>query len=208
MPYQRDPDAVPYDAASDPYIDPNDVLRNNLGIKNTPDLNKAEANLSYLRAQELETSPLPGKFDLDHLKKIHKHLFGDVYPWAGEIRQVDIGKGKDLFAHHIHIEKEAGKLFKQLADENQLRGLDAEKFSERAGHYLGEINALHPFREGNGRSQRAFIGQIAREAGYEIEWSKINREDMTRGSIESFHGNSDKLAKLIQDNLTSEMEDS
>lgn len=207
MPYQRDPDTGPYDAASDPYIDPNGVLKNNLGIKNTPDLNKAEANLTYLRVQELETTPLPGNFDLDHLKKIHKHLFGDVYPWAGEIRQVDISKGNDLFAHHIHIEKEGGKLFKQLANENHLKGLDADKFSERAGHYLGEINALHPFREGNGRAQRAFIGQVAREAGYEIEWSKISRDDMTRGSIESFYGDSDKLAKLIQDNLTSEKED-
>ena len=117
MPYQRDPDAGPYDAASDPYVDPNGVLKNNLSIKNTPDLNKAEANLTYLRTQELETTPLPGNFDLDHLKKIHKHLFGDVYPWAGEIRQVDIGKGNDLFAHHSHIEKEGGKLFKQLANE-------------------------------------------------------------------------------------------
>ncbi|MDE0096414.1 MAG: Fic family protein [Gammaproteobacteria bacterium] len=207
MPYQRDPDAGPYDAESDPYIDPNGVLKNILGIRNTPDLNKAEANLSYLRAQELETSPLPGNFDLDHLRKIHKHLFGDVYPWAGEIRQIDIGRGNDLFAHHVHIEKEAGKLFRQLADENHLKGMDAEKFSERAGHYLGEINALHPFREGNGRSQRAFIGQVAREAGYEIEWSRISREDKTRGSIESFYGDSGNLAKLIRDNLTSEKED-
>ena len=72
MPYQRDPDAGPYDAASGPYIDSNGVLKNNLGIKNTPDLNKAEANLTYLRAQELETTSLSGNFDLDHLKKIQR----------------------------------------------------------------------------------------------------------------------------------------
>ena len=87
------------------------------------------------------------------------------------------------------------------------RDPDAGPYSERTGHYLGEINALHPFREGNGRAQRAFIGQVAREAGYEIEWSKISREDMIRGSIESFYGDSDKLAKLVQDNLASQKKD-
>ena len=203
MPHQRDPESGPYDAAADPYIDPNGVLKNSLGIKNPDVLNKAEADLSSLRAQELETTPLPGDFDLDHLKRVHKHLFGDVYPWAGEIRQIDIGKGNELFAHHVHIEKEAGKIFNQLADENHLKRLNAESFSERAAYYLGEINALHPFRDGNGRVQRAFIGQIAREAGYEIEWSNISREDMTQGAIESFYGDSGRLVKLLQENLTS-----
>ncbi len=202
MPYRRDPDSAPYNPVSDPYIESNGVLKNKLGIKDPIELEKAETAFSYNAAQELETSPLPGHFDLDHLQKIHKHLFGDVYPWAGEIRQVDISKGDDLFAHHIHIEREAEKLFKQLANENHLKGLDAEKFSERAGHYLGEINALHPFREGNGRAQRAFIGHLARAAGYEIEWSHISREAMTKGSIESFYGDSVRLAGLIRDNLT------
>lgn len=203
MPHQRDPDSGPYDAATDPYIDPNGVLKNNLGIKDPDALNKAETDLSSLRAQELETTPLPGDFDLDHLKRVHKHLFGDIYPWAGEIRQIDIGKGNELFAHHVHIEKEAGKIFNRLADENHLKRLDAESFSERAAYYLSEINALHPFRDGNGRVHRAFIGQIAREAGYEIEWSNISRDDMTQGAIESFYGDSSRLAKLIQENLTS-----
>lgn len=203
MPRQRDPESGPYDAATDPYIDPNGVLKNSLGIKNPYALNKAEADLSSLRAQELETTPLPGDFDLDHLKRVHQHLFGDIYPWAGEIRQIDIGKGNELFAHHVRIEKAADKIFNRLADENHLKRLDAESFSERAAYYLGEINALHPFRDGNGRVQRAFIGQVAREAGYEIEWSNISREDMTQGAIESFYGDCGRLAKLIQENLTS-----
>ena len=195
-----------YHSRPDPYLQDNGTLKNKFGLTDKKALADVESNYTFTRAQEMETSPLPGKFDLNHLKKIHKHLFGDVYSWAGEIRTVNIHKGGSAFAYSPHIEKQANKLFEQLANENHLKGLDAEKFSERAGHYLGEINALHPFREGNGRAQRAFIGHLARAAGYAIEWSHISREAMTKGSIESFYGDSVRLAGLIRDNLTAWLE--
>ena len=187
----------------DHYLDPDTgVLRNNLGIHDAAILEQHEADYAAARSYELAQRPIEGNFDLAHLRAIHRHLFGDVYDWAGELRDVDVTKGDSFFAHHTHIESAAKAIFEQLAQENHLAGLEAAAFSERAAHYLGEINALHPFREGNGRAQREFINHLAYKNGYFIAWSAISAPDMLRASIESFHtGNTAKFAELIRTHL-------
>jgi cell filamentation protein len=135
------------------------------------------------------------------LKAIHKRLFSDVYEWAGQIRQVDITRGNTKFAHANVIESAAKSIFTQLAGENCLCDLDLDEFSRRAGYYLGEINVLHPFRDGNGRAQREFISQLADKAGHHISWSNMSREEMTLASIEAYNGNSGRMAVLIRKNL-------
>lgn len=95
----------------------------------------------------------------------------------------------------------SAKLFEQLENEKYLVGLDADALSDRAGFYLGEINVLHPFREGNGRAQREFIGQLAHEAGDPIDWSGISRDAMIRASVFSYHSNHLSLAALIREHL-------
>ncbi|WP_375679963.1 Fic/DOC family protein [Bartonella sp. AP7XZML] len=175
-----------YKGGVDPYTDAETgVMYNRFGIKDEATLKYVESTLAYAKSLELKRTPIRGRFDLNHMKDIHKKLFGDVYEWAGEIRSIDITKGGCLFAYHHQIESYAPKITQQLAKEQYLRGLDADKFSQRAGYYMGEINALHPFREGNGRTQREFIGQLACEAGYNIDWDGITREEMTKASIEA-----------------------
>ncbi|WP_375642733.1 MULTISPECIES: Fic/DOC family protein, partial [unclassified Bartonella] len=192
-----------YKGGVDPYTDAETgVMYNRFGIKDKATLKSVESTLTYARSLELKRTPIRGKFDLNHMKDIHKKLFGDVYEWAGEIRSIDITKGGCLFAYHHQIESYTPKITQQLAKEQYLRGLDADKFSQRAGYYMGEINALHPFREGNGRTQREFIGQLAREAGYNINWDCITREEMTKASIEALYGTSELLSELIRKNLT------
>jgi cell filamentation protein len=151
-----------------------------------------------LRTSELREQPVKGKFDLAHLQEIHKRLFGDAYDWAGQIRQVEIRKGNTAFALQMAIEGAARQLFGQLAIEQQLQGLNVDEFSVRAGHYLGEVNVLHPFREENGRAQREFIGQLAEANGYRIDWSGISQGDMISASIEAYNGDSSGLARLIR----------
>jgi len=191
-----------YSDNADAYTDPKTgILKNKLGLTTEKKLERVEAEISALRSQELAHSPIAGNFDLSHLKAIHKKLFSDVYPWAGQIRTVDISKGDSRFAHHGRIEAEAKKLTDQLNREQNLRGLSAERFSQRAGYYMGELNVIHPFREGNGRTLREYIGQIAKEAGYEIRWGGIDRKDMTQASIEAYQGSSERMARLIRENL-------
>lgn len=183
---------------ADPYVDKDTgVLRNLLGIKHQKELDEAESGLSFLRARQLYEQPVKGKFDLAHLQRIHQRLFEDVYDWAGEIRQVEIEKGNTIFARQLAIDSAARELFGKLAQERYLRGLDVDQFSERAGYYLGEINVLHPFREGNGRTQRHFIMQLACEAGHTIDWSGISQGEMIRASIAAYNGDSGGLARLI-----------
>jgi fido (protein-threonine AMPylation protein) len=132
------------------------------------------------------------------LRHIHHYLFQDVYVWAGEFRTVPIAKGNSFFARPEHIQAELQKLFHQLAGEQFLRGIDSSGFCRRAAHYLGEINALHPFLEGNGRAQREFIRELAAEAGYEIAWDLVTQDEMFAASVASFHrGSSDSFATIL-----------
>ncbi|WP_212590921.1 hypothetical protein [Bordetella genomosp. 5] len=85
--------------------------------------------------------------------------------------------------------------------ESLLKGLDSTAFSTRAGEILGELNVLHTFREGNGRSVREYIGQLARGAGYGIDWQAVTREEMIEASIRAYHGDSGDLARLIRTNI-------
>ena len=186
----------------DQYLDPvSGVLRNRLSIADAATLEQAEAGLVATRSYELSKTPLPGQFDLAHLQVMHRYLFGDVYEWAGQLRTIDIGKGGQLFAHHAHIGSAAAPIFNQLAGEKHLAGLGPAAFSDRAAHYLGEMNALHPFREGNGRAQREFVSHLAHAAGYYVAWENVKQSDMLQASIESFKGDTSKLAALIRDNL-------
>jgi len=187
----------------DHYLDPETgVLKNKLGITKEEELKKAEAALVAWRSYQLVERPIQGGFDLEHLKAIHRHLFQDVYDWAGELRDVDLAMGNSYFANHLHIAKAARQIFEKLAKEGYLKGLGADDFSLRAAYYLGELNALHPFRDGNGRAQREFINHMAYNNGYFIDWTKVTQDDMNQASIESFHrGDNSKFAALILDNL-------
>lgn len=188
--------------AQDPYLDKaSGVLRNRLGITDQAELDRAEATLALVRSLELVQQPVDGQYDLAHLQEIHARLFGDVYDWAGQIRTVDISKGDTRFANFQQIESYAPEIFKPLHREQLLRALDVDTFCLRAGHYLGELNVLHPFREGNGRSIREFIGQVARGAGYAIDWKGVDRADMTLASIEAYEGDSTRMAALIRTNI-------
>ena len=153
------------------------------------------------RSYELSQTPLKGRFDLAHLQAIHKHLFVDLYEWAGRLRTIDISKGGNRFANHMQIESAAAPILQQLAKENHLAGLGAEAFSDRAAYYLGELNALHPFREGNGRAQREFISHLAHTNGYYVAWENMAPADLLAASIASFHGDASKLAGVIRRNL-------
>ena len=190
----------------DPYIDQSSgCLRNLFDIKDPEELSKVETALALNRCYELEYASFDKTankiFDFDHLKAIHRHIFQDVYGWAGQIRDVNISKGETHFLPHSLIEQGAKSTFTKLKQENYLKGLDPNNFSEKAGYYLGEINHIHPFREGNGRTQREFINQLAHYNGYHIEWKNISQKQMIEASIEADRGNIKPLATLIRENL-------
>lgn len=151
----------------------------------------------------LQKSPVPVTFDLIHLCSIHKRLFSRIYPFAGEIRKVEIAKSGKLFLPHSLITSVSAKTFMELRKENYLTGYGRDKFCERLGYYFACINTIHPFREGNGRTQRILIDQLAAKSGYAINWPAISGFSIAEASAAALAG--DKagrvLAKLVKNNL-------
>ena len=174
-----------------------DVLRNKAEITDANELDAYEGEPSTLRSIEILENPLVGQFDLALLQRIHFALFQDIYDWAGKIRTVDISRGNSRFANVRFIESAANEIFNKLARENWLKGLDAGHLSKRLAHYLSEINALHPFREGNGRVQRIFISHLSQAAGYQLDYSDLEQEQIYQAMELAFNGDESILANLI-----------
>ena len=173
------------------------VLKNKAGITNQDLLDEYEGDFTAIRLLELAQNPVEGAFDLAHLCRIHAHLFQDVYDWAGEVRTVDIIRGDSRFCNVRQIQSYSSTVFRALAVENCLVNLQPKVFSNRLAHYLSEINAIHPFREGNGRVQRLFISQLADKAGYSLDYSALDQAALYPVMQASFLGNEQPLADLI-----------
>lgn len=175
-----------YDAVTDPYCyEGTTVLRNIPGIRDHAALEAFEAVSTAQRADE----PLPeGRFTVSHYRAIHHHLFQDVYSWAGKFRTVRIGKDGNAFCYPENIAREMKRLFLDLRRQHHLRNLSADEFAARAAHFLATLNAIHPFREGNGRAQTSFLLLLADRAGHRIELHKLVEQRFMDAMIASFKG--------------------
>jgi cell filamentation protein, protein adenylyltransferase len=186
----------------DPYVYPGStVLRNLPGLQDADALAEHEAQATALRLAQLAASGLGGAYDLPHLQEFHRFIFQDVYSWASELRTVSLAKPGSIFALPEHIESYATEVLRQLAVEQHLRGLPREQFAERLTHYYAEINAVHPFREGNGRAQRAFLRQLALDAGHTLAWEHLDAEALVHASRRGFQGDNLAMLKLIDEVL-------
>jgi len=129
---------------------------------------------------------------------VHRHLFQDVYEWAGTPRTVRISKQGNPFCFPEHIHAQANKLFADLKAGKDLKGLPANEFAERAAHFVAELNAIHAFREGNGRAQLTFFALLANHAGQTVDFEKLDSGAMLKAMIASFDGNEATLKAVIE----------
>ena len=164
-------------------------------------LARLDAEQTSIVIAQLERARLPGRYDLEHLGAFHRRIFGDIYEWAGELRSVAIAKDESVFALPEHIEAYLAGVFGALAGEGYLRGLARAEFLDRITHYHAELNAAHPFREGNGRAQRAFVGQLARDAGYALAWRRLERDRNIEAARASHRGEFSPLHELLDELL-------
>lgn len=162
-----------------------DILINKFDLKDKKVLENLETTLTYERLTMLYDQPIHGAFGLKHLQKIHKFIFQDIYPFAGELRDEQIQKGNTPFAHPMFLSNYASDIFRQLKSDKHLKGLEYHGFVEKMSYYFAEVNMLHPFREGNGRTQREFFRVLALKNGYELDWSNVDSESMIKASIQS-----------------------
>lgn len=190
---------MPYSPDNDPYLDPDTgILRNTLEITTQPELDEAEADISTAVLAGLIDNPIPGNFDLAHLQAIHKALFGSLYPWAGQLRTVELAKDDTRFANPEFLAKAADSLFSELHDENLLRDLPEEEYIKLLAHYFSEVNILHPFREGNGRTQRAFFTLLAAESDHRIKWEEMDADENLQASIAAYQGDESGLVAMFK----------
>lgn len=179
------------------YCYPNSiVLINKFNIHDQQKLDQLEALYVGKRLKELREEPLYGTFDFSHLKSIHRYIFQDIYDFAGDIRDENISKDHFQFANSLYIDDQGKTLFKELKNENFLEGLSMAEFCNRAAYFMAEINVLHPFREGNGRTQTEFIRLLAMKNGFELNWGEIEKEEYTRATILSKFDDT-KLSEVI-----------
>ena len=181
----------------DYYCYPNSsVLKNKLNIEDEKALSEAEREITAIKTLELIDRPLKGELDFNYIKRLHRHLFSDIYVWAGELRRIDISKG-NIFCQYELIEVNSEVLFNELKTENYLEGLDKDTITKRLAHYLGDLNTIHPFREGNGRVQRLFIRELASRMGYLVNFDGITTEEMIQASDKTFYHDYEMMEELI-----------
>ena len=162
-----------------------DVLVNKFDIHDNKKLEEIERKIVLAKLYELRQNHQIGNFDVAHFVGIHRFLFEDIYPFAGLFRNENIAKGNFSFAEWEYIEDQLKKLLDQLKEENYLQNLDRDIFIKRLSYYMAELNVLHPFREGNGRTIREFIRQLAYKNGYVLNLKNINPKEMLYACIRS-----------------------
>ena len=178
---------------SDPvYCYPPDhtVLRNKLDLRDATQLDYVERE--FVLQRTIQGIP-SGEFDLVHLRAIHRHLFQDIYDWAGELRTVEIAKGGSQFQFRRYIVIGMADVHRRLIAANYLKHLTAADFATRAG----EINYVHLFREGNGRTQMLYLEQLAAQAGHRLDLRSIVREEWMAACIEAQRGQYAALGACI-----------
>lgn len=159
-----------------------------------------------VRSTLLQLNPLNGNFDSEHLKQIHSHLFRDVYDWAGQFRTIPLAKADSVHSEQLTkftlpelIEEELNKVFRQLAEEKYLAGLQRREFARKVAALLSEINRIHPFREGNGRAQRQFVRQLADSVGHKLQVAVVSKERLIQASIQSAKGEMAIMERLLDE---------
>ena len=182
----------------DYFTDHDDILVNKLGIDDPRILKQAEEKIVPLRMAEIFSSFHVRKFDFSCLKTIHRMLFSDIYQMAGKVRKVDMANDMNAvpFCYMQNIESEQIRIFTQLEQEHCFLGLESCDMSKRFAWLASELNALHPFRDGNGRAIRTFMILLAANNGYELDYSLVEKDMLIKADIDAFNGNLEALEKI------------
>ncbi|RDB32076.1 Fic family protein [Exiguobacterium sp. RIT594] len=187
--------------STDPYSQ-DGVLKNKFGEKDPRKLEILEKRSTirgWIKLQnELIATPNL-KLDASLIKKIHKNLFDDVYDWAGEYRTVNIVKGKTMFANALYVPAALEDLVTKLNRDITSKSITSNNVGEKLAYYYGELNMIHPFREGNGRTQRIFIEKVADKLGYSLQLEKVDSKKLLEVTIESVNGTGKPLKKVFEE---------
>lgn len=177
-------------------------LINKLDIRDEKQLESVESHITLAKIAMLQKEPIQSELDFEHYKAIHRFIFEDLYVWAGETRTVNISKKGTRFARYDEIETLAKACFERLKRCNYFKNSDIETFIENLTDLYCVTNYLHPFRQGNGRTQRVFLAEVARNAGYEINFSNINTDELMIATIQAANGVDANLKDMLSKSIS------
>ena len=174
-------------------------LINKFNIKDDKKLAKIEADITFAKTAILESQVALPPFNFEYYKNIHRFLFEDLYAWAGELRQTDISKKGTSFCSVKELENACKACFERLEKQNYFKALSRQSFIEEIVDFYQTTNYLHPFREGNGRTQRIFISKLINYNGYDFAFSNIEPDLLIIATIKAANGISDDLYNIFND---------
>lgn len=177
------------------------VLINKFDIRDEEKLNEIEGVISSTRYAQWLNAPLCGSFDFAHYKEIHNFLFSDLYEWAGCVRSIDISKKGTHFTPAAQIQQQAEAIFARLKERNYFKSLSHSEFVNELVDFYCITNMLHPFREGNGRTQRVFLTQLIRNAGFDISFAEVDTDLLMIATIQAAQGVTTLLQDIFKENI-------
>ena len=175
-------------------------LVNKLGIRDEKRLSEVEAGITFAKAVMLEETPIDDDFGFEHFKKIHEFLLCDLYEWAGQVRTVDISKKRTKFLDVASIESIGTKCFAKVKD-GYFENLSFDEFVKRLAEFYNDVNYIHPFREGNGRTQRIYFTQLIRHYGYDINFADVDTDELMIATIQASSGVLDFLINFFENSI-------
>lgn len=190
-----------YNASSENCYPNTAVLINKLNIKDEKLLQEAEKLLVTKRIMELQGSLSFINVDFQFYLGLHGYIFRDIYDWAGKIRNVNISKKGTSFCPADDIYSVGNAVFKRLNDKKLYKDLSFEQMIDEATEMFDTLNLLHPFRDGNGRTERLFFSGLMKNIGYEIDFEKCDRDLLMISTIYSAQGNKSLLRAFFESNI-------
>ena len=175
-------------------------LVNKLGIRDEKKLSEIEAQITFAKAVMLEETPIDDDFGFEHFKKIHDFLLCDLYEWAGQVRTVDISKKRTKFLDAASVESIGTKCFAKVKD-GYFENLSFDEFVKRIAEFYNDVNYIHPFREGNGRTQRIYFAQLIRHYGYDINFADVDTDELMIATIQASSGVMDFLVEFFENSI-------
>ena len=175
------------------------VLINKLGIQDQSELNSVERQFVLLKSSQAEQETIFKNIDFNFYKELHKQLFGDLYEWAGTVRRMNVSKKGTIFCNFEDIERIGTLKFQRLAEQNYLKGLTKSRFIDELTEFYHDMNMLHPFREGNGRTLRLFITLLVRNAGYTLNFSDCDNDLLMIATIKAAQGDFSLLKEVFSE---------
>lgn len=175
------------------------VLINKLDLKNQAALDDAERISVTLRTLEIQSAPISDPYTFAYYCSLHRRLFGDLYDWAGELRTINLSKKGTNFCKASNLIHTGNALFRRLHDLNEFRGLNREAFISEIAEFYHDLNMLHPFREGNGRTERLFFTLLIRRAGYNINFSECDTDLLMVSTVLAAQGVMDQLLAFFDE---------